>query len=345
MTMNALIIILFGAGCFLVSVVFTGYIRRYAMRHAVLDVPNTRSLHNVPTPRGGGLSIAITLMLACILVYSMQLLSLPAFLALFGGGLGVTLVGWLDDRYHISVGWRALDYLLASVWAVYWLDSTALVRLDDTLYFSIFGGAISVLIIAWLTNLYNFMDGTDALAAVQAICTGMMAGMLLNSSGQPGLAVLCLVITTSSAGFVIWNWPPARIFMGDAGSCLLGYSFGVLAIMSAGSDSTVSLAVWFILLAVFVCDATLTLLMRMMKGEKFYSAHRDHAYQRIVQMGFSHAAVARGVLCINVVILWPAAYVAYSRAELSFMTVSAITFLMCLLWGGIQLNYYHRSGS
>ena len=249
----------------------------------------------------------------------------------------------LFRSYTIAIGWRALAYLLAAAWAVYWVDGAYLFLPDNgRLYLSVTGGAITVLLIAWLTNLYNFMDGTDALAAVQAICTGVMAGMLLNQSGQQGLAALCFVIAAASAGFLVWNRPPAKIFMGDAGSCLLGYSFAVLALM--GHASGVSLYVWFILLAVFICGATLTLLMRVIKKERFYSAHRAHAYQRIVQMGCSHAAVALGVLLINVMVLWPAAYMTYVHAEWSWMTASAIILLMSLLWGGIQLGYYRGSG-
>jgi len=336
--MNFLFTILLIAGSFVFSVLFTGYMRHYAMRHAVFDIPNARSLHSTPTPRGGGLSIAISMLLACILVYYMHLLSLTAFLALFGGGTVVTSIGWLDDRYHISVGWRALAYLLTAVWAVYWVDYPDLIQSHETLYLFVIGGVISVLIITWLTNLYNFMDGTDALAAIQAICTGVMAGTLLSYSGNPGLAILCFVIAAASAGFIFWNWPPAKIFMGDAGSCLLGYTFGVMVIMSMDGGA-VTPFVWFILLAVFACDATLTLLMRVIKGDRFYTAHRAHAYQRIVQMGCSHATVARGVLLINVMILWPAAYIIFTHAELTSITVSVITLLMCLLWCGIQVGY------
>jgi Fuc2NAc and GlcNAc transferase len=342
MTMNTLNFILLSAGSFAFSILFTGSIRRYAVQHAVLDVPNARSLHHYPTPRGGGLSISISLMLSTIVLYTQHLLPLHLFIAFFVGGLVVTIVGWLDDRYQIAVARRALAYLFAAAWAVYWVDSQNLIQFNDEWYHYVIGGALSVLLIAWITNLYNFMDGTDGMAAVQAICTGGMAGLLLNHAGQPGLAILCFVIAASCGGFIFWNWSPAKIFMGDVGSCLLGFSFGAIAVMGA-SNSTMSLSVWFILLAVFVCDASLTLLMRLINGEEFYSAHRSHAYQRLVQMGCSHAVVAWGVLCINVVILWPTAYITYTHAQLSYMTVPAVTLFMCLLWGVIQMGFYRRS--
>ena len=130
--------------------------------------------------------------------------------------------------------------------------------------------------------------------------------------------------------------------MGDVGSCLLGFSFGVLAFATV-KENVLSLVIWVIVLAVFICDATLTLLMRFLKGEKWYAAHRSHAYQRLVQMGLSHAGLAIGFLLLNVVLLWPFAYFVWRSEGDSLYILSGVIVIMCLLWGGIQWRFHKLS--
>ena len=131
--------------------------------------------------------------------------------------------------------------------------------------------------------------------------------------------------------------------MGDVGSCLLGFTFGVLSIISE-KGGEITFAIWLILLAVFIGDATLTLMMRLIKREKWYNAHRSHAYQRWVLMGASHKKIALSVSLINVVILWPMAYMAYIWSEYSYHIAFVSLFLISVLWGVIQVHY-HRGYS
>lgn len=323
----------------ILSILVTGFVRRYSLQHSLIDFPNERSSHSRPTPRGGGLSITISVLITVILLYVLQSVDFKYMLALAGGGLFVSTIGWLDDHKNLSASWKVISYLIASAWGIYWLGGLETIKLGNiNLSLPFFGSLLAVFGLTWLTNLYNFMDGTDALAAVQAICTGIFTGILFLKSGHQELTVICFVIATASCGFLFWNWPPAKIFMGDVGSCLIGFSFGLLAIIGEKSD-TLPVLVWFILLSVFICDATLTLLMRILRGEKWYSAHRIHAYQRLVQMGVSHENLAMGVLGINVMILWPTAYIAYSWEKLSCVIASIVLLLMCLVWGVIQLRY------
>ncbi len=146
------------------------------------------------------------------------------------------------------------------------------------------------------------MDGTDGLGAIQAICAGIMGGILFRLQGEAGLAMVCFVLAAASAGFLILNWSPAKIFMGDVGSYLIGFAFGVLVLLGEQTASVPAL-VWSVLLAVFVWDATLTLVKRAVFGEPWYAAHRAHAYQRLGQLGISHRQVAIGFLLINVCLL------------------------------------------
>ena len=263
-------------------------------------------------------------------------------IAFGGGGMIVSMIGWLDDHKDISITFRIIGYTMASIWSIYWIGGLESITLGEHLIvLHNVGATLAVLGLVWLTNLYNFMDGTDALAAIQAICTGIMSGILLLYSGQQGLAIFSFVIVTATTGFIFWNWPPAKIFMGDVGSCMIGFSFGLLALVGETSG-TLPILVWFILLAVFICDATLTLLMRIFKREKWYSAHKSHAYQRYVQMGASHKRLALSLLLFNVMVLWPMAYIAFTWDEFAYYMVVASIFLVSVLWGCIQVRY-HRT--
>jgi Fuc2NAc and GlcNAc transferase len=186
--------------------------------------------------------------------------------------------------------------------------------------------------IAWLTNLYNFMDGIDGIAGGEALAAGTAGGALLMAAGAPGLGAAALLLAAASAGFLAWNWPPAKIFMGDVGSGFLGFAFCVLAVLSERSGA-VPLAVWMMLLGVFVFDATATLLRRVLNGEHFFEAHRRHAYQRAVQSGLSHGRVSGGVLAVNLALAGAAAVACSQRPLiLPIAAVSLAALLALYLW-------------
>jgi Fuc2NAc and GlcNAc transferase len=155
--------------------------------------------------------------------------------------------------------------------------------------------------IVWAVNLYNFMDGIDGLAAGEAVSVGAVAAVFLWLTGAPGLAALSLLLAAAAGGFLVWNWHPARIFMGDVGSGSLGYAFGVMTVASERAGA-VPAAVWLLLLGVFFGDATLTVLRRLARGEPIFRAHRSHAYQRAPLAGLSHARVTSTVLLLNAVL-------------------------------------------
>jgi Fuc2NAc and GlcNAc transferase len=270
-----------------VSAILTGMVRAYAVRSSLLDVPNERSLHRTPTPRGGG--IAIVLVTLAGLVGLAAIRAIPASVAwtLGGGGALVAAVGWLDDRRGVSAPARALVHAVAAGWAVAWIWGEPAP-----------GAILGALGIVWGINLYNFMDGIDGLAAVEAVSVGAIAGALLLAAGNITLAIVTMLVAVSAVGFLGWNWAPARIFMGDVGSGFLGYTFGALALLSHRSDA-VSLTLWLLVMGVFFFDATVTLLRRMARGERWYQAHRSHAYQRLVRAGSSHARVTTLALLVN----------------------------------------------
>lgn len=277
----------------------TGRIRAFALSHAIVDVPNGRSSHAEPTPRGGGAAIVLLVLLGVAGAAWGGLIPAHEAIALAGGGFVVAVAGWADDRRSLSARVRLGCHLAAAAWAVYWLGGVESIAVGEgRALLGWPGSMLAVLGIVWATNLYNFMDGIDGLAAGQALCAGAAGGALLALSQGGGLAAVAFLAAAASAGFLAWNWAPAKIFMGDVGSGFLGFLFAALAVASENRGS-VPLLVWLVLLGVFVVDGTFTLLRRAAAREVVYQAHREHAYQRLVQAGLTHGQVSALVIGIN----------------------------------------------
>ncbi|WP_137971665.1 glycosyltransferase family 4 protein [Pseudomonas sp. F(2018)] len=285
----------------------TALLRRYALAKSLLDIPNARSSHTLPTPRGGGVAIVVTFLLGLVALYRWQGLPLPLFLALAGGGGGVALLGFLDDHGHVAARWRLLGHFLAAAWSLYWLGGLPPILAFGTSWdMGLVGQGGALLYLVWLLNLYNFMDGIDGIAGVEAISVCLGAALLSQLSGATELVPAVLVLAAACSGFLFWNFPPAKIFMGDAGSGFLGITLGVLSLQATWVDGDL-LWCWLILLGVFIVDATLTLLRRLLRGEKVYEAHRSHAYQFAARLFNRHLPVTLGVLLINLFWLLPIA--------------------------------------
>lgn len=220
-------------------------------------------------------------------------------IALTGGGLLIAVVGWADDRRGLSAGLRLAVHLAASIWALLWIRPLQLDVGVFNLQNSIWVYVLSALLIAWCTNLFNFMDGIDGIASTEAISCGLAIWFISGAVGGTLMAGLGLALASSVAGFLPMNWSPAKIFMGDVGSGYLGFTIGTLAVASGGLNGPPAW-VWLTLLGVFVTDATLTLLRRILQRESWHEAHRTHVYQLAVQAGHSHRAVSTSVLVINV---------------------------------------------
>ncbi len=292
--------------------------RSYALRKGMIDVPNQRSSHTAATPRGGGVAIASTFLITIFLFGVTGLLSSNVAWALSGGGALIAFAGWKDDQGHLPISVRLPAHFLAAIWALFWLDGMTYLHLGvTTINMGWAGPFITAVGVVWLTNLYNFMDGIDGLAAAQAICAGLGGGLLLFLGGAHQLSIISLTLAAASAGFLAWNWPPARIFMGDIGSSLLGFSFAVIAIASEKSGALPVLG-WLILLAIFVMDATFTLLRRVARKQAWLQAHNTHAYQSAVKLGASHLQVTLIVLALNILILWPLTWLVWWQPRLLF---------------------------
>lgn len=289
------------------ALLLTGYLRRYALARSIIDIPNARSSHSVPTPRGGGVAIVLGFLIALPILYVNGDISGDILLALLGSGGGVAILGFLDDHGHIAARWRLLGHFSAAAWALFWLGGLPVISffgVDLDLGWA--GYFIAAFYLVWMLNLYNFMDGIDGIASIQAISVCLGACLVYWLSGHQDLIWLPLVLSMAVLGFLYWNFPPARIFMGDAGSGFLGIALGVLSLQAAWA-ATDFLWVWLILLGVFIIDATFTLLRRLLRGDKVYEAHRSHAYQFASRHVGSHLKVTLVVLAINLMWLLPIA--------------------------------------
>ncbi|WP_458132157.1 MraY family glycosyltransferase [Pseudomonas sp. R3-41] len=289
------------------SAVLTWLLGRYALPRSFIDSPNARSSHETPTPRGGGIAFVFSFIFALPLLAVADLLPWKTAWAMLGAGAAVAILGFLDDHRDISIRWRLFGHFGASVWALYWLGGLpAITMFYLVIDLSWLGNVLAVFYLVWMLNLYNFMDGIDGIACVEAICTCLGASFLYWVCGFDTLIAPPLLLAMAVAGFIYWNFPYAKIFMGDAGSGFLGIMMGLFSVQAAWASSQLLWA-WLILLGVFIVDASFTLLRRLLRGDKVYEGHRTHAYQFASRHYGTHPPVTFAVAAINLFWLLPLA--------------------------------------
>ncbi|MDX1347435.1 MAG: glycosyltransferase family 4 protein [Thiomicrorhabdus chilensis] len=285
---------------FLATAGLTYALIRYAHQKQWLDHPDHRSAHTVPTPRGGGLSIVLVFLTALIL---------HGHYTLAAAGFLVALIGGWDDHRNLSPMLRLAVHGLAAIAVVYTLPADLSIHFVAwEIEFSLIGLGLLVVTLMWFINLTNFMDGIDGLAATQTLSVALINAAILQWVFlENELAWLYLSLGIITLGFLVWNWPPARVFMGDVASGFLGLVLGALWLYAAVLEP---LMFWvgLIVFGVFVVDATLTLLRRAVTGQKVTQPHNCHAYQYAARHFKSHQKVTLAVLAINVIWLAPLAY-------------------------------------
>lgn len=290
-----------------VSAALTGGVRRYALARRMLDIPNARSSHRAPVPRGGGIAIVVSALAGGAALWWLDAVGGRALAGLALGGLLVAAVGYLDDHRDVHARWRIVVHGVAAAGLLVAVgELSPLALFGMTVAPGIIGGLVVWLTAIWIVNLCNFMDGIDGIAAVEAVTVCAGAAVLLGLNGAFGLAALTAVYGAAALGFLAWNWPPARIFMGDVGSGFLGFSLAGLAVLS-WAETAVPVWSWLILLGAFVVDATVTLLRRIGRRERWYEAHCNHAYQHAARRLGAHRPVTVAVGLLNLVWLLPMA--------------------------------------
>lgn len=311
----------------------TALLHRYALAHSLIDTPNERSSHVVATPRGGGVAIVCVFLLFLLGWHWVKGVDFGLLWAILPSGLAVAIVGFWDDHQSLPARLRFGVHLAASAWAVWHLGGWPVLDLGvASIAWGAFGSLVATLGLVWMINLYNFMDGIDGLAGSEAVFVSGAGAVLLWLSGADFMPFALL--GAASAGFLVLNWPPAKIFMGDAGSGFLGFALGVLGLHSTATGTT-SIWPWLILLSVFLVDATLTLLRRAVQGFPVTEAHRTHAYQWAARRVGSHKPVTLCVLLINLFVLLPLAFVVVVQPRMSVIVVTCVLVgLGTLAWKG-----------
>ena len=279
-------------GSFLVTYFGVRWFRAWTLRRGVLDHPNERSSHTAPTPRGGGLVVAVVILMAYVL--GSWLLDFEISVGFLAGSLVVVAVSWLDDVYSISFVWRLLVQSAAAACVMLDLGHLSTVATTGSaapLDLGMFGVPITFLWIIWLVNAYNFMDGIDGIAGIQAVAAAsgwLLAGL---ASGSSAVFILSGTVLLAALAFLLHNWSPARIFMGDAGSAFLGFTFASMPLMfrsSTATDNGTAAFIGILVVWMFIFDSVFTIIRRLINGEKVWQAHRQHLYQRLVISGYSH---------------------------------------------------------
>ena len=272
------------------SAILVAFVRRWAQRNAILDLPNERSSHATAKPRGGGL--AIVAVVTAVLLFGAGGWTWAERMSLACASALIALVSWLDDLYGVPSPVRfSVHLIMAIVIALrFGTISNALIPFVGHVGGTEIGFALTVIWIAGLTNAYNFMDGIDGIAGSQAVVAGIGWAILTSTTLAP-IGITGVAIAGTSFGFLFHNWQPARIFMGDVGSAFLGFLLASLAVIAMQHDPRLflcgALMVW-----PFLFDTIFTFLRRVIRHEKVFAAHRSHLYQRLVQTGISHSRVA-----------------------------------------------------
>jgi len=308
----------------ILSVLATGLVLGYLRRRQILDRPNERSSHTLPTPRGGGLGVVPAVLLCW------------AWLALGPGPIGywawgsiaaallLMIASWIDDRHSLPSAPRFLGQFVVVAGTLALLPADALV-FQGWLPFAA-DRVVAAIAWVWFVNVFNFMDGIDGITGVEAGALGIgIALVSIIGESSPDLAPFALAVAGAGLGFLVWNWHPAKLFLGDVGSVPLGFLLGGLLLRLAMGGQ---LAAALILPAYYVADATLTIILRIVRGEPFLRPHRQHFYQRAALGRHRHDQVALAVLVGNLALIACALLAAQGRvaegAGAAFLVVAAM---------------------
>lgn len=325
----------------LLTLICTAGYMKMAARYLV-DMPNHRSLHTVPVPRGGGIVfIGIWLLLQIIYLFSHHVITLQ-YAILLVSTASLAIVSFIDDRYHLSAKLRFLVHWIVAIAAVWALDGAPIFAPHGIIFWgSIVTLLLTAFCIVWSINLFNFMDGMDGLAAMEAVIVLTTIAFVCWQVGAQLLALSAVLLVSSVLGFLVWNKPPAKLFMGDVGSATLGFIIA-LYILMAHKYYAVPLSVLCIVYSFFGFDASMTLLRRIIGKERWYEAHASHAYQRLYRQ-FGAVRTLLVSTGVNVVLASLALFVFFhpSHQLLGLLCALSINFIYYL--GVERINPFSSS--
>jgi len=285
------------------------FYRQLAIHYKIIATKNFRTLHRYDIPKGGGLIFSLASIITISYLWARGIITGNTALPISIGGTIATLFGFLDDIIHLPAITKFIIQIILSAFTLIWFLWMPLLSMTDQVSFNFYLliSPIILLALVWMINLYNFMDGIDGMAASGTVFICVVIGallLLIQNDFATGLIVAILGISCLS--FLLHNWPPAKVFMGDAGSLFLGYIFGVLIIKTI-IDGNISIWTWLIVFGYFVSDTTTTLIVRIFRVKKWYGAHRSHAYQNLARIWDNHLKVVSLVMLYHLVWLLPLA--------------------------------------
>lgn len=322
------------AGAFGVAAAAVEGVRRWTLRHGLLDTPGARSSHHVPTPTSGGIGIVLAVVGALAVIAAGDLTPVRPAAIIACAGLVMALIGLIDDARGLGAGLRLILQAAAASFVLLLIGHVPAIAFPGAgaIELGWLGAPLTLIWIVGMTNVFNFMDGIDGLAGSQAVIAGIVLAVAGASTGDALLCGAGTAIAAASAGFLLHNWPPARIFMGDAGSAFLGFLLGVLPAYASADPRVPAAAV--LALWPFIFDAAFTLGRRLLRGENVFEAHRSHLYQRLTIAGYTHRQVT--VRYAGLAAAGSAAALALMlRPALAWWLAAAIPFAAVWLWHSV----------
>jgi len=287
--------------------------KKYAIFNGIISNPNYRTLHEVPIPSGGGVIFSLLFILSIFLIWLNQQLSNNLFFMLGVGGVTASLLGFKDDISNIKASNKLIIQLILSSWVIFCLYLDNLLYLNWLPIFILI--PVLLFVMVWFVNAYNFIDGVDGMAASGAIFLSLtLALVLFLTDKSVELIPVFILIAILVGGFISFNWPPASIFMGDAGSVFLGYTFGSLMLYTT-LNGDITVWVWITVFGYFFADTMVTQIVRVILVEKWYLPHRSHAYQNLARITASHSKVTSGVVLYNILWVLPLTLLSVFRPE------------------------------
>ena len=305
-----------------ISFVLTHLVRKTAIQRNKFDIPNERSSHQNPTPRGGGVAVVAAFVFGLLALLIRGDIASESFYAIVLPGILVAAIGYLDDLGRVTAArLRLIGHFVAAVIAVYILDGLPPMPVfAETLDIGLVGNIIAVLFLVWMLNLFNFMDGIDSITGVEALTSCLILTIFLINKSETELWQVPALMCAAVIGFLYFNWPPARIFLGDIGSGFIGFTIGTISLVIARSQPLITWAV-IILLGVFIVDATVTLIRRLIDKQRISTAHRSHAFQHLANSADRHLKVSLSIAAVNIFWLTPIAWLVVDQRILPIIGV------------------------
>ena len=292
---------------------------RVAISSDIVATPNFRNLHTRPIPVGGGIVFSFVFVFSLFFLWWLNQISDDLFWALAVGGSLTALFGFLDDLKDIRASIKLVAQFFLSGWLLFWVDGGPLLSIDWIPVLVVI--PVTALFLVWMINAYNFMDGIDGMAVSGAVfVSGAIALVLLLSNGESEFFSVFILFLASISTFLLFNWSPASIFMGDSGSAFIGYIFGSLILFTVMSGD-ISIWTWLIVFGYFFADTTVTQLMRIILVKKWYLPHRSHAYQNLARISGSHLKVTGAVVLYNVTWILPLTIWSVMKPEMALFAV------------------------